>query len=229
MSTSATSSTSSASIYAALNGTSSSSSKSSSTTSSDDIQSQFMTMLVTQLQNQDPLSPMDSSAMTSQLAQISTVSGLEKVNSTLETLLTSYDSTQSMQAAALLGSNVLVPGSGLTLSESQAVGGFEVASAADSVVLTIKDSNGNVVNTVDFGAAKAGSHLFAWDGTDASGARVADGTYTVTVTATQGGSSVTSTALQLGQVSAVVRTSDGYQLDVGTGTLVDYDDVRQVL
>ena len=225
MATTVSNTTSAADIYASLNG--SSAAKSSSTT--QDMQNSFMTMLVTQLKNQDPLNPMQSAEMTSQLAQINTVSGIQQLNTTLNKLLSTFDSGQSMQAAAMIGKNVLVPGSNISLSSSQAVGGFELQGDADAVKVTIKDANGLVVNTVNMGAAKAGSHLYAWDGKTDSGATAADGTYTVTVEATQGSSKVVSTALQVGMVSAVVPGTNGFQIDAGTGALINYTDVRQIL
>lgn len=225
MATTVSNTSSAADIYASLNG--SSAAKSSSTT--QDMQNSFMTMLVTQLKNQDPLNPMQSAEMTSQLAQINTVSGIQQLNTTLNKLLSTFDSGQSMQAAAMIGKNVLVPGSNISLSSSQAVGGFELQGDADAVKVTIKDANGLVVNTVNMGAAKAGSHLYAWDGKTDSGATAADGTYTVTVEATQGSSKVVSTALQVGMVSAVVPGTNGFQIDAGTGALINYTDVRQIL
>jgi len=79
------------------------------------------------------------------------------------------------------------------------------------------------------GAAKAGSHLYAWDGKNDAGTVCANGTYTVSVEASKAGTKVTSQALEVGTVSAVVKGASGFQLDVGTGTLVNYDDVRQIL
>lgn len=224
---------------AAAQKTSSTTSSSADTNSAAGIQSYFLTLLTTQLQNQDPLNPMDSSQMTSQLAQISTVSGIEKLNSTLQTVLSAYNNSQSMQAAALIGKNVLVSGSSMNLvtttdsttntSTSQSVGGYNLEGDADKVVITIKDANGNTVNSVDVGSMKAGSHLFAWDGTASDGTKAADGTYTISVAATQGSSTVTAKALSVNQVSAVVKGASGMQLELGDGTLVSYDDVYQII
>ena len=97
-------------------------------------QSSFLRLLTEQLKNQDPLSPMDNAQMTSQLAQISTVDGLGKLNTTLSTLLESSQSGEAMQAAALVGKGVMVAGSGLTLSGGKAYGGFELTSPADAPV-----------------------------------------------------------------------------------------------
>lgn len=226
MATNATTNATAADIYASINGTSAGTKKTSAT---EEMQDRFMTMLVTQLKNQDPLNPMQSAEMTSQLAQINTVSGIEKLNTSLEKMLNIYDQGQSMQAAAMLGKNVLVPGGNIGLTDGQAVGGFELQGDADKVVLTIKDANGLVVNTVDMGATKAGSHLFAWDGKTDGGAVAANGAYTVSVEATQGTGKIVSSALQVGTVSAVVRGNSGFQLDAGTGSLINYDDVRQIL
>ena len=113
-----------------------------STSKTTDAQSNFLKLLTEQLKNQDPLSPMDNAQMTSQLAQISTVDGIEKLNTTLTAMLSGSQSSEAVQAAALVGKGVMVGGSSLTLAGSKAYGGFELASAADKVTVTIKDSNG---------------------------------------------------------------------------------------
>ena len=154
-----------------------------------------MTLLVTQLQNQDPLNPMDNAQMTSQLAQLQTVTGVNKLNDTLESLKSSYQSTEAMQATNLIGHGVLVDGSNVTLSGSKGVLGVELATDADDVKVVISDKNGNEVQTMDLGAQKAGVLPLAWDGVpdatnvDSSGKPVtlADGNYTFQVVTTKGG------------------------------------------
>jgi len=218
------------SAYDKINASSSSSSSSTtSTTAADDIQTRFLTLLVTQLKNQDPLNPMDNSEVTSQLAQISTVSGIEKLNNSVTSLRDVYDSSQAMQAAGLLGAGVLVPGSNLTLSSGKGYGGVNLATAADDVTVTVLDSSGNVVQTESLGAKEAGNLAFTWDGSKASGGTATDGKYTFKVTATQGGQSVTATALQLGTVSAVTRTSSGFKLDLGTLGTYDFSEVQEII
>ena len=105
----------------------------------------FLKMLTVQMQNQDPLNPMDNAEMTSQMAQMSTVSGIEKLNTTLNSLVDNIGTSQSMQAASMIGKGVLVPGSGLTLSDGAAYAGINLESAADQVTLKIMDSSGNVI------------------------------------------------------------------------------------
>lgn len=231
--TTTTSSTAS-DIYAALNGTSSSSSsssKSSSSTSASDQQTQFLLLLTTQLQNQDPLNPMDNAQMTSQLAQISTVQGITQLNTSLQTVLDNINANQAVQAAGLIGKAALVPGSGLQLSSSKAVGGYELASNADAVTVTISDSKGNAVRTMSMDSSARGSGLnaFSWDGKNDAGETVADGTYTISVAATQGGSKVDVTALQLGTVSSVSGTGSSMKINVSGIGSFSVSDIREIL
>lgn len=192
-------------------------------------QDRFLTLLTTQIRNQDPLNPMDNAQMTSQLAQISAVDGIERLNKTLEALMSSANDNQALQAAALVGHGVLVPGSGLTLSEGMALGGVDLSESADRVGITIKDANGLTIKTLDLGAREVGSHLFRWDGTSDSGAAAASGSYTVSVNAVRGDAKVGADALQLGVVSSVVRAAGGVTVNVGESGSHKLGDVKQIL
>lgn len=194
-----------------------------------DPQDRFLKLLVTQLKNQDPLNPADNAQMTSQLAQISTVDGIEKLNATLQALLTGANENQAMQAAALVGRGVLVPGSGLALQGGTAVGGVELAEPADRVTASIKDGSGLVVKTLDLGAMEAGSRGFTWDGVADGGTQAADGAYTMTIKALRGGSDVGAKALQLGVVTSVSRAGQGVSLNVGSLGMFRMSDVREIL
>lgn len=222
--TTAVDSTQSSSILAALN----SGSSSSATTSSEDIQNRFLTLLVAQLENQDPLNPLENSELTSQLAQMSTVQGIEQLNTTLDSLVNSLADTQALQAAALIGKTVLVSGSSLTLSGGEAFGGVTLANAADTVTVQIYDAAGNLVQTQSIGPAEAGNLLFSWDGATGSGT-AADGAYSFKVSASNGGQSVEAQAMQLGTVLALTRASSGgFVLDLGTMGQYDFGEVQQV-
>lgn len=212
-------------LYSSLNGTGSASGAG----AAENPQDRFLKLLVTQLKNQDPLNPMDNAQMTSQLAQISTVDGIDKLNTTLQTLISGANESQAMQAAALVGHGVLVPGSGLALQGGAAIGGVELAEPADRVTVSIKDGSGLVVKTLELGALDAGSRGFSWDGTADSGAQAADGSYTMTIKAVRGDSSVSAKPLQLGMVSSVSRTSQGVSLNVGSLGSFNMSDVRQIL
>lgn len=216
---------STAAAYAALNGKSASKTA----TTTQEAQDRFLTLLVTQLKNQDPLNPLDNAQVTTQLAQINTVTGIEKLNTTLSNMMAVYDQSQSMQAAAMIGKHVLVPGSSLPLASGTAVAGVQLDSAAEKVMVSVLDKAGNTVYEQDLGSRKAGSFAFAWDGVTNSGTQAADGNYVLKVAASSAGKSVTATALQLGTVGAVVRTSSGFTLDLGSAGNVAYADVKQIL
>jgi len=121
----------------------------------------FLTLLVTQLKNQDPLNPMDNAAMTSQLAQISTVTGISKLNDTVSGLSAALGSNQYVQAAGLVGHSVLVPGNKMPLADGKAAGGFELAQDADKVVVSVSDPTGRVIREIELGAQTAGMQSFA--------------------------------------------------------------------
>ncbi len=195
----------------------------------DDAQDRFLKLLVTQLKNQDPLNPMDNAQLTSQMAQISTVNGIEKLNATLQSMAASFTAGQSLQATAMIGHGVFVPGSTLQLENGVAPFGVELAQAADSVVVTIRDGSGQVVHKADLGAQPAGVLGFQWDGITDSGAAAAAGSYSFSVEASQGGSKIDATALALGLVSGVTQGRDGVTLKVNGIGSVALADVRQVV
>ena len=195
-----------------------------------DQEDRFLRLLVTQLKNQDPLNPMDNAQMTSQLAQMSTVSGIEKLNTTLESLMQNLGASQSMEASAMIGKGVMVPGDKLALAEGkEAFGAIKLEADADKVVVKISNAAGQVVQTQDMGAQKSGVINFSWDGKTDQDATAPAGDYKFTVEATQGGKPVTVDALQLGTVSALVRSGSGFLLDVGGIGRIDFKEVQQII
>lgn len=191
-------------------------------------ENRFLKLLTTQMQNQDPLNPLDNAEVTSQLAQISTVNGIETLNNSLQELMSAYDSSQSLEAAALIGHDVLVPGSQLTLGSAGAAAGLEISSAADEVKVTIEDPTGVVVRTINLGASEAGSHFFSWDGLTDSGGTAAEGNYTFKVEAARGGETVASEALALHHVFGVQKDATGIRINLGD-SLASLADIRQIL
>jgi len=200
------------------------------TTKAEDQQSKFLTLLTTQLKNQDPLNPMDNAQMTSQLAQISTVDGIERLNATLASMMSSTSDSQVLQMAALVGHGALVEGKNLPLTKDGAIGGFDLASAADRVKIEIKDGNGNVVRTINLDGQEAGVNNFVWDGKNNDGTALEAGDYTFSVTAVQGNNDVKVSALQFGYISGVVRGSKGeIGVDVGSYGRYTVDDLKQII
>lgn len=205
-------------------------SSSSSTNSAADLQNEFLTMLVTQLKNQDPTNPMDNSQMTTQLAQINTLSGIEKLNTTLGSISGQLTTSQSLQASTLIDHGVMVDGSSILVGSGTTTPfGLELEQASTATTATITNSSGVVVRTIDLGAQSAGVHTFSWDGTDSSGATVADGKYTVSIAASNSTGQLTAQPLNYAYVSGVTTDSSGAVLDLGTYGTTTLDKVRQIL
>ncbi|WP_233803924.1 flagellar hook assembly protein FlgD [Paraburkholderia sp. HP33-1] len=219
-----------------MNGTSSSSSSTSSTsstsgTSASDLQNTFLQLLVAQLKNQDPTSPMDSSQMTSQLAQISTVQGISTLNTSLSSLSTQLSASEQSQAALLIGSSVLASGNSVTVSSGKASEfGVTLANSVSDLQVVVKNSAGTIVNTIDLGKQSAGTIPISWTPTDSSGATLADGTYTITATGTINGQQATATTLTSGTVESVVQQSSGTPgLVLSNGSTVGLTSVAAIL
>lgn len=146
--------------------------------SAADSEQRFLKLLVTQLNNQDPLNPLDNAQLTSQLAQMSTVSGIEKLNGAVQSLLSQSGSGQVLQSAALIGRTVLVPGKELALKDGEATQfGVDLAGAADSVKVSVKNAAGDTVRTFDLGALPPGVKTVDWDGKTDTGTAAPDGAY----------------------------------------------------
>ena len=219
----------SSSIISSINAANSSVGKTTtSSTSAAGIQNQFLTMLTAQLQNQDPTNPMDNAQITSQMAQLSTVDGVSQMNTTLQALT---DSMQTSSAASLIGQGVLVSGSSLNLSSGQAIGGVTLSQPAAGLNVTIKDSSGNTVQTLKLGAqTAAGVVPFTWDGSTASGTTAPDGTYTFSAQATDsGGATSTPSTLAYGTVNGVTPGATGATVNVGTLGGFALSAIQQVL
>jgi flagellar basal-body rod modification protein FlgD len=195
----------------------------------DDASQRFLTLLVTQLQNQDPLNPLDNAEITSQLAQLSTVTGVNKINDTLSSLSTALDANQYMQSANLVGHDVVVTGNQIALADGAGKLAYAVKSAADDVTVTIKDANGTVVRTIDAGPATADVHFLDWDGKGDNGQSLADGKYTFTVTATAGKASVDTTALTVAHVDGLLPGTSGGQLQLGALGTIGLSQIVEIL
>jgi len=194
-----------------------------------DAQDRFLKLLVAQMKNQDPLNPLDNAQVTSQLAQISTVNGIEQLNRTLGSLRGDVAGLSGMETIALAGRSVLVTGELLSLAGGTASGGFELGQAADRIDMTIVDASGLTVHQASLGGAQAGLHTYTWDGRTDSGAPATDGSYQVKLRAYAGDKEIAITALSAARVDGVNR-GDGVQTlnlgKLGTRTLAD---VRRVM
>ncbi|MCH8501031.1 MAG: flagellar hook assembly protein FlgD [Aliidiomarina sp.] len=200
---------------------------------SDDLHKNFMTLLTTQLRNQDPLNPMENAEMTSQLAQINTVSGIEKLNDTMDVINRQIDADRFMQASSLIGKAVLVPGNQMMMGDEGNPTPFAVdlKEPAAEVKVRIMDMNGNVVREFNAGSSGSGLQTIGWDGNLADGTRAPAGAYRFSVEALNDGRAVSYDSLNYAEVVAVsTGHADGLRLDLG-GIFdpVRLDDIRQVI
>ncbi|MBA2779509.1 flagellar hook assembly protein FlgD [Billgrantia kenyensis] len=205
---------------------------------STELRNNFMTLLIAQMQHQDPLNPMDNHEMTTQLAQINTVSGIEDLNKTLKGINDQMNAGQSLQAAGLIGQGVLVPGDRVLLEHDEdgelhtTPFGIELPRSADNVRVVITNASGQVVNRYDIGPVKAGVDSFTWDGRTSEGEAAASGSYRVRIEATSGDKAVDATTLNYAIVGGVTPPDDngGVKLDLGAiYGQVGLDQIKQIL
>jgi flagellar basal-body rod modification protein FlgD len=184
----------------------------------------FLKLLVAQMQNQDPLNPMDNAQVTSQMAQIQSVNGIEKLNRSVEGLGSQFAQMSALQGAALVGRDVIVPGNRLVTNDEDLVqGGFELNGAADSVKVEVLNAGGRVIDTIDLEAQSAGRHGFEW--TPPAGVDPATGA-TFRVVAKNGAATVGHTPLMRDRVDAVVAGGDTLMLELRNSGSVPYDQIR---
>jgi flagellar basal-body rod modification protein FlgD len=212
-------------LLSSVNGTQGSSAAKASTAETRD---RFLSMLVAQMRNQDPLNPLDNAQVTSQMAQLSTVEGIEKMNKTLAALAENFGADQLAQAAGLIGHKVLVGGNTISLADGVGSFGLNLQAPAETVTISIRDAAGQLVSTVDAGALAAGQHLFEWDGMDDAGVAMPAGSYRVEATAGRGKDALALETLSSGSVQGVSRGERGIELNVEGLGKTAYADVRHI-
>ncbi len=201
-------------------------------TSAANIQDRFLTLLVTQLKNQDPLSPMDNSQITTQLSQISTVSGIDKLNDTMSGLASalsaSLAASQSMSNVTMIGREIMAPSAKLNLADGRATGAVQLAEAADKVTVQVVGAAGNVVGRFEIDRPGAGLNKFTWDGKGPDGRIAANGSYAFQVEATRQGKAIEATTYMTGKVTGVGVTGADSTLIVDGSGEVRFADVKRI-
>lgn len=191
----------------------------SSTASDEEIlgKEDFLTLLVAQLQNQDPLNPDDPTEFTAQLAQYSSLEQLVNLNESVEALAASNQTSDQISAMELIGKDVAYEGAEFEFTGDPVVIGYQLDGAASSVIVTIQNENGDTVSTLTPSDLTAGNHFIEWDGLDSDGNLLADGQYEISVLASAGeGESVTATALVQSEVIGVESDTDSGSVSLVT-------------
>lgn len=195
----------------------------------EESQDRFLKLLVTQMKNQDPLNPMDNAQVTSQMAQLSTVSGIDKLNATLAALSGSMAASQSMQASSMIGRVVLVPGNQLDLKSGKGMAALDLEQPADSVTVKITDASGNVVKSLNLGSQPGGVVPVQWDGSNDANAELPDGNYQFSASARLGDKSSSVNTMSFGLVNGVMQKADGPKLNVEKLGEKSMESVKQIL
>jgi len=190
-------------------------------------QDRFLKLLVAQLNNQDPMNPMDNAQMTSQIAQINTVTGIQQLNQTVAGLADHFAALQLMQGSAMVGRQVLVQGDALAVDPDthQGSAAFELKDPAASVTVQVLNASGKEVGKVEMGALAAGRHNFDWDG---AGIESTEG-LRFKVMAANGNTAVETTSLTRDKVLSVGAESGTLQLQLQSGASAPYSAVRAIL
>ncbi|MEK8085463.1 flagellar hook capping FlgD N-terminal domain-containing protein [Aquabacterium sp. A3] len=185
----------------------------------------FLKLLVTQLKNQDPLNPMENAELTSQMAQINTVTGIEKLNTSMATMASSFSQMQMLQGASLVGRSVLLDGNNLVVDEEgKAYGGFELSSNAASVRIDILDAAGSTIDTISLTDKAAGRQGFEWEAPEG----VSTKGLTFKVTANTGAANIEAKTLTFDAVTAVNTAGGTLTLELASGGQTPYSLVKAV-
>ena len=199
-------------------------------TSAADQTQNFLTLLIAQIKNQDPMSPMDASTMTAQMSQLNMVSSMGTMNTSMQAMLSQMQSANFMNQAALIGHSPMVAGSSINYTGGDVMLGANLANPLQGVVATIKDASGNVVGTADLGNLNSGMTNFVFDGVDASGAKMPNGIYRVEISGKNNAGTNESPAPYVGSpVVSILKegTSGEALLKLADGRSIKASEVKQ--
>jgi flagellar basal-body rod modification protein FlgD len=193
----------------------------------DEMSDRFLKLLVAQMQNQDPMNPLDNAQVTTQIAQINTVNGIEKLNRTMTGMAGQFAQLQMLQGAALVGRDAVVPGNALAIRDGVGQGGFTLPASADRVRAEVLSPSGEVVATIELGSRAAGEHRFEWTppSTLSDAARE---DLRFRVVATRGNADTQVPTLMRDRVDAIRTTGDGLTLELRRSGPVPYTEVKAV-
>lgn len=181
---------------------------------------QFLQLLVAQMNNQNPLDPQTNSEFVAQLAQFSTVEGLDNLNTSVESILSSTQSSQALQASSLVGRKVIVTTNKAVVDTSETMkGSINLTGASTNVYVNVVDSKGNTVNRINLGAQNAGQVSFMWDGKDSSGNVAPNGTYTFQAEAAIDGKTVAMSTNLPANVDSVTLGLNGAEMTLNLAGL----------
>ncbi|MFJ3485428.1 flagellar hook assembly protein FlgD [Pseudomonas sp. NPDC090202] len=191
----------------------------------------FLTLLVTQMQNQNPLDPQDNTQFVAQLAQFSSLETMQNLSTSVDAIGGMYQATSAVQAASLVGRTVIVNSDSTNVDTTKTfTGQIDLPTTSTLTTVKIYDSEKHLVRTVELGEQKAGERAFTWDGKNAEGEPVPSGNYTFTATGSLNGKSTKLSTYLPDKVSSVSMGSAGQamSLNLADGTNVGLGKIKRI-
>ncbi len=218
------------SILSGLSSSTASSSSSSSSASSALDKDDFLQLLVTQLQHQDPLNPLDDKEFIAQLAQFSSLEQMNNVASGITAINDTLAKQDALSAANYIGKTVVADGNTISKLDSGITPiYFTLDDAASTVTINVYDQNNNIVKTQTLNSMQAGEYNFSWDGLDYNGSESSNGRYSVYFSAEGAdGSSVMVDTEVTGIIVGISKNSEGTSFTLSDGRSVSFDDITMV-
>ncbi|MDL5038646.1 flagellar hook capping FlgD N-terminal domain-containing protein [Comamonas sp. Y6] len=196
-------------------------------TNPQEAQDRFLKLLVAQLQSQDPMNPMDNAQMTSQMAQINTVTGIQQLNQTMQSMAGQFTAMQVLQGTSMIGRTVLTEGNTLGVAaDGTHTAAFDLEGSAASVKVSITTASGELVDTIDLGSGQEGRNYFTWNPAGKYSGDASQLRYTVT--AANAGAAVAATTLSPHAVIATSANNGNLTLELDNGSSLAYAEVKAV-
>ncbi len=189
----------------------------------------FLELMIAQVQNQDPLEPAKNEAFIAQLAQFSSVEGIQNLNESMDSLVSTFRASAAVDASALVGRNVLIPTNQTALNTSGGIGGsISVPEAVGELTVTIQNSNGQTVQQVELGARPPGEVRFNWDGLSENGEPVPQDFYRIAAFADVDGIRQQYEVSLPDQVVSVSITNEGLVANLAGGASVSASQIKEI-
>jgi flagellar basal-body rod modification protein FlgD len=198
-----------------------------------DLQKNFLTLLMAQIKNQDPTDPIKNTELTSQLAQINTASGIERLNNAVGQVSNQINQQKNIEVSSLLGHHIMVPSNQIIHTENVKTNfGVELIGKATSIKIEIKDHNGktlHVINKTNEDNISSGIHHFTWNGKDLNNQNVKTGKYDIVITAKNNDKNIPALGLSEEVIQSIITSSDNPIFDLGASRNITLEQIREVL
>ncbi len=193
-------------------------------------QKEFLKLMTAQMNNQDPMKPMEDGEFFSQIAQFSSVSGIQELQGSFAQVASALQSNQALQASTMVGRTVMIPSNEAVFDGQTPVSGkVGVANATSGLTINIYDKSGQLVRSQQMGSQSAGVVDFSWDGRNDDGEQLGAGDYAIEAIAQTGGESIELGTLLAEKVESVTLGNEGVTLDLASNRSVPLSGVKQVM